>query len=148
MAKEKVNTSIANRAMLRFAEEYAKEHWYLEGWVKPDDFWANKADRILNPEKPQVIEVSFVAPVFEEDREEKGYWSIPRVRIDSYWGNPRINVVDTEGNFCCLAYDRDTNLFTEAQVWRKDGFKLAEYVKGRIELYIQMMKDGYDMKIE
>ena len=134
--------------MLRFAKEYAEQNWYLEGWVKPDDFWANKADRLLHPEKPQVIEVSYVAPVFEEDKEEKGYWRVPRVRIDSYWGNPRINVVDREQNFCCLSYDRDTNLFTEAQVWRKDGFKLAEFVKGRIELYIQMMKDGYDMKIE
>ena len=148
MAKEKVNTSIANRAMLRFAEEYARQHGYLEGWVKLDDFWANKVDRILHPDKPQVIEVSYVAPVFEEDRENKGHWGIPRVKIDNYWGNPRINVVDPEENFCCLAFDRETNLFTEAQVWRKDGFKLAEYVKGRIELYIQMMKDGYDMKME
>ena len=134
--------------MLRFAKEYAEKNCFLEGWVRPDDFWANIVDKYIHPDKPQVIKVSYVAPVFEEEKEKNGYWGVPRVCIDSYWGNPRISVVDPEKNFCCLAYDRETNEFTEGQFWRKNGMELAQMVKGRLELYIQMMKDGYDMKIE
>ena len=64
-----MKTSIANTAMLCFAAEYARMNWYLEGWLKPDDFWGNEYDRRLHPDKPQVVRVSYVAPVFEEDRE-------------------------------------------------------------------------------
>lgn len=134
--------------MLRFAKEYAQKNWLLEGWAKPNDFWYNQVEKMLHPERPQVIEVSYVAPVFEEDKEEGGYWDIPRVRIDSYWGHPRINVVDPQKNFCCLSYDRYTNEFKEGQFWREHGLELAQRVKAKLELYIQMMKDGYDMKIE
>ena len=143
-----MNTSIANKAMLRFAKEYAEEKGYLEGWVKPDDFWANKLDKHIFPDKPVVVEASYVAPMFEEDKEEGGYWKVPRVRIDSYWGHPRIAVVDPEGNFCSLAYDREKNEFTEGQFWRKNGMELAQMVKAKVELYIQMIKDGYDMEFE
>ena len=143
-----MNTSIANKAMLRFAKEYAQKNWLLEGWVRPDDFWANKVEKFLHPEKPQVIEVSLVAPVFDEDREKGDYWQIPRVKIDSYWGHPRLNVVDKERNFCCISYDRETNKFKEGQFWGEHGLELAQRVKAKIELYIQMMKDGYDMQIE
>ena len=143
-----MNTSIANKAMLRFAKEYAQEGWLLEGWVRPDDFWANQVDKYLHPEKPQVIEVSFVAPVFEEDRKYGDYWDIPRVKIDNYWGNPRLSVVDRKGNFCCLAYDRETNKFKEGQFWKEHGLELAQSVKSKIELYIQMIKDGYEMEFE
>lgn len=142
------NTSIANKAMLRFAKEYAEKHWYLEGWQKPDDFWANKLDEKMHPDKPKVVRCSYVAPVFDEDKEGKGHWSVPRVEIDSYWGNPRIAVVDPNGNFCCLSYNRDTNEFSEGQFWRNGGLSLAAGVKAKLELYIQMFKDGYDMKIE
>ena len=126
--------------MLRFAEEYALQNGYREGWVKPDDFWYNQAEKMLHPEKPQVIEVSYVAPVFEEDKEEGGYWDIPRVRIDSYWGHPRISVVDPQKNFCSLSYDRYTNEFKEGQFWKKHGLGLASEVKAKIEQYIAEIK--------
>ena len=140
------NTSIANKAMLRFAKEYAKENWYLEGWQKPDDFWGNAYDKQLHPDKPQVVPVCYVAPIFEEDKEELYHWKIPRTEIDSHFGQPRLNVVDREQNFCCLSYDRDTNEFKEAQAWGKDGLKLATSVKNHIDLFIQAIKDGYDIQ--
>jgi len=143
-----MNTSIANKAMLRFAKEYAEQNWYLEGWLKPDDFWGNEYDKLKNPDAPKVVRVSYVKPMFDEDKEGIGYWSIPRVEIDSNWGNPRISVVDPDKNFCCLAYDRETNEFKEGQFWRKNGIELAEKVKSRLDLYIQMYKDGYDLKVE
>lgn len=136
-------TSIANVAMLQFVEAYASENGYLEEWVMPDNFWANAADRLLHPEKPQVIEVSFVLPMFDTDKEEKGYWGVPRVKIDSYWGKPRINVVDKEGNFCCLAYDREANEFREGQFWNKDGLHLANAVKTRIDGLIKKLEKEY-----
>ena len=70
------------------------------------------------------------------------------MKIDNYWGNPRLSVVDCEGNFCCLAYDRETNKFTEGQFWKEHGLELAQSVKSKIELYIQMIKDGYEMEFE
>lgn len=143
-----MNTSIANKAMLRFAKEYAEQNWYLEGWIKPDDFWANEFDKSLHPDKPQVIRVSYVAPVFDEDKEGKGHWSVPRVTIDCYWGNPRINVVSPQGDFSRLTYNRDTNEFTEGQFWNKNGLELADKVKKKIDMYIKMYKDGYDIKVE
>lgn len=139
-----MNTSIANMAMLRFAEEYAQANGYLEGWVAPDTFWGNVHDRVRNPNAPQVKRVSYVAPVFEEEKETLGYWSIPRVEIDSYFGHPRICVVDSEKNFCSLSYDRETNDFKEGQFWRKDGLRLAGFVKDRVEQYIQRMVGGTD----
>ena len=143
-----MNTSIANKAMLRFAKEYAEQNWYLEGWVKPDDFWGNQVYKKLYSNRPDVVTVSYVATVFDEDKEGKSHWSIPRVSIDSHWQNPRINVIDRQGNFCCLAYDCETNEFKEGQFWRKGGLELAQYVKSHLDLYIQMMKDGYDLKRE
>lgn len=140
-----MNTSIANKAMLRFAKEYAEKNGYIEGKVKEDRFWGNEADKLMHPDKPQVVLVSYAAPVSEEGLR---HWQIPRVEIDSYWGNPRIAVVDPEKNFCSLSYNRDTNEFEEGQFWRKKGMELAQQVKAKIELYIQMMKDGYDMQIE
>lgn len=137
-----MNTSIANKAMLRFAEEYARANGYLEGWVSPDTFWGNAYDKAKNPNAPQVIRVSYVAPVFEDEKENLGYWSIPRIEIDSYFGHPRISVVDREKNFCCLSYDRETNEFKEGQFWRKDGLGLASLVKNSIELHIRRMNDG------
>ncbi len=141
-----MNTSIANKAMLRFAEEYARENWYLEGWQRPDDFWGNACDRRLHPDKPQVVRVSYVAPVFDEDREGLSYWKVPRVEIESNFGQPRLCVVDRSGNFCCLSYDRDTGAFKEAQAWGKDGLSLAVSVKSHIDLYVQMIRDGYDIR--
>lgn len=135
--------SIANMAMLIFAKEYAELNGYLEGWVRPDDFWGNKYDRIKNPEAPEVIPVSYVLPMFDTDKEEKYYWDIPRVKIDNFWGKPRINVVDREENFCCLAYDRETNSFTEAQVWKKNGFDLALSVKAQLERIIIRLEVEY-----
>lgn len=137
------NTSIANKAMLRFAKEYAEKHWYLEGWQKPDDFWANKLDEKMHPDKPKVVRCSYVAPVFDEDKEGKGHWSVPRVEIDSYWGHPRINVVDMEGNFCCVSYDRETNEFKEGQFWKKNGLHLAHTVKTAIEAIIRRLEVEY-----
>jgi len=142
------NTSIANKAMLRFAKEYAEKHWYLEGWQKPDDFWANKLDEKMHQDKPKVVRCSYVAPVFDEDKEGKLRWSVPRVEIESFLGDPRIAVVDPNGNFCYLSYNRDTNEFSVGQFWGEHGLELVQRVKAKIELYIQMMKDGYDMKIE
>ena len=143
-----MNTSIANKAMLRFAKEYAEQNGYTEANVKEDRFWGNEADKLMHPDKPQVVLASYAAPVSEEEQAKLGHWKVPRMEIDSYWGHPRIAVVDPEKNFCCLAYDRDTNEFTEGQFWRKNGLELAQQVKAKIELYIQMMKDGYDMQIE
>lgn len=140
-----MNTSIANKAMLRFAKEYAEQNGFTEAKVKEDRFWGNEADKLMHPDKPQVVLASYAAPVSEEGLR---HWEVPRVEIDSYWGHPRIAVVDPEKNFCSLAYDGDTNEFKEGQFWRKNGMELAQMVKGRLELYIQMMKDGYDMKIE
>jgi len=137
------NTSIANKAMLCFAAEYARMNWYLEGWLKPDDFWGNEYDRRLHPDKPQVVRVSYVAPVFEEDREELYYWSIPRVEIDGHFGNPRICVVDRESNFCSLSYDRDTGEFKEAQAWGRNGIDLATSVKVQLDRIIMRHKDGH-----
>lgn len=134
--------------MLRFAKEYAEKHWYLEGWQKPDDFWANKLDEKMHQDKPKVVRCSYVAPVFDEDKEGKLHWSVPRVEIESFLGDPRIAVVDPNGNFCYLSYNRDTNEFSVGQFWGEHGLELVQRVKAKIELYIQMMKDGYDMKIE
>ena len=134
--------------MLRFAKEYAEKHWYLEGWQKPDDFWANKLDEKMHQDKPKVVRCSYVAPVFDEDKEGKLRWSVPRVEIESFLGDPRIAVVDPNGNFCYLSYNRDTNEFSVGQFWGEHGLELVQRVKAKIELYIQMMKDGYDMKIE
>lgn len=133
--------------MLHFAKEYAREYGYLEGWVKPDDFWGNLADRRLHPDKPRVIEVSYVAPMFDEDKEGKSYWRIPRVLIDSNFGNPRIAVVDRDENFCSLTFSRDDNEFTEGQFWRKHGLELARFVKARIEVLIHMSDEGFDYDI-
>lgn len=138
-----VNTSIANVAMLQFAENYAKANWYLEGWVKPEDFWANKMEAYLHPEKPQVIRINYVAPVFDDEKEAMGHWEIPRVEIDSYWGHPRISVVDREGNFCCVSYDRETNEFKEGQFWKKNGLNLAHTVKTAIEAIIKRLEVEY-----
>ena len=77
---------------------------------------------------------------------QSSFWEVPRVKIDSYWGHPRINIVDKERNFCCLSYDRDTNEFKEAQAWGKDGLKMATSVKNHIDLFIQAIKDGYDIQ--
>ena len=134
--------------MLRFAKEYAEKHGYLEGWQKPDDFWANKLDEKMHQDKPKVVRCSYVAPVFDEDKEGKLHWSVPRVEIESFLGDPRIAVVDPNGNFCYLSYNRDTNEFSVGQFWGEHGLELVQRVKAKIELYIQMMKDGYDMKIE
>lgn len=147
MPKEKVNTSIANRAMLRFAKEYAEKNGYIEGEVKEDRFWGNEADKLMHPKKPEVVLVSYAAPVSEEVKKKQSHWSVPRVEIDSYWGNPRIAMVDPEKNFCSLSYNGETNEFEEGQFWRKKGLEFAQSVKNTIELYIQMMKDGYDMKV-
>jgi hypothetical protein len=105
------------------------------------------ASTMTNTEKgkPSIM-VGFVK--YDEDKEGKGHWSVPKVEIDSYWGNPRIAVVDPNGNFCCLSYNRDTNEFSEGQFWRNGGLSLAAGVKAKLDLYIQMFKDGYDMKIE
>ena len=106
-----MNTSIANKAMLRFAKEYAEQNGYTEANVKEDRFWGNEADKLMHPDKPQVVLASYAAPVSEEEQAKLGHWKVPRMEIDSYWGHPRIAVVDPEKNFCCLAYDRDTNEF-------------------------------------
>lgn len=143
MANENVKTSIANRAMLRFAKEYAEKNGYIEGKVKEDRFWGNEADKLMHPKKPQVVLVSYAAPVSEEGL---SHWKIPRVEIDSYWGNPRIAVVDPDKNFCSLSYNPETNEFEEGQFWRKNGMELAQSVKAHIDLYIWIMKDGYDLQ--
>ena len=139
-----VKTSIANQAMLIFAKEYAELHWYLEGWTKQEeDFWGNAYDRMKNPDAPEVIRVNYVLPVLDDEKEARSFWEVPRVKIDSYWGHPRINIVDKERNFCCLSYDRDANTFKEAQVWGKDGFDLAVYVKAGLERIIRRLEQEY-----
>lgn len=135
-------TSIANMAMLQFAKDYAELHGYLEGWVKPD-FRGNVYDRLKNPDAPEVIRVSYVLPVFEEDKEEMSFWDIPRIMIDNFWGKPKLCVTDLESNFCCLAYDRETNSFAEAQVWGKDGFDLAIHTKVELERIIRRLEKEY-----
>ena len=133
-----MNTSIANKAMLRFAKEYAEKNGYTEGKVKEDKFWGNEADKLMHPDRPEVVQVNYEAPIPKDEKEKLSHWRIPRVQIDSYWGNPRISVVDHEKNFCCLSYNRDTNEFEEGQFWRKNGLELAQYVKSQIESYIQI----------
>lgn len=137
------NTSLANKAMLQFAKDYAELHWYLEGWKKPDDFWGNKVDLQIHPDAPKVIEASYVLPMFDEDKEDISYWKIPRVEIDSHFGHPRLSVVDKDRNFCCMSYDRETSSFREAQAWGEDGLGLATSVKVALERIIRRLEGEY-----
>lgn len=136
-------TSLANKAMLQFAKYYAELHWYLEGWKKPDDFWGNLVDERMHPEAPKVVGISYVLPMFDEDKEDISYWKIPRVEIDSYFGHPRLSVVDREANFCCMSYDRETSSFKEMQAWGEDGLGLATFVKVSLERIIIRLEGEY-----
>lgn len=154
--KEVKDIKLLNEAMVRVARWYAQYFGYIEiedrevDVLKEEKFWGNvlvASQYCSNHDYKKRFtyhKVLFVQPMLEEEKPEGK--RVGKIEIDLLFGAPRLSVyypsyVKT-GEMVNLTYEPETMEFRESQVWGKNGFEYAIYLKGRVDGAIAKLKSS------